>query len=287
MKIKCLLFALTLLLYNCGSTEKKEEEHYKINGSWDLSEVKTFDKTNLDLEDQTRLKLGKEYLSKGLTLYFFPDSTYTEIYNDKITHGVWFLENEKEVKFDNYKLSIEKLEQEEAYKSMSANLYNEDNNIESELKFIEGFKNLKDFNKDPFYPDNNKWRQKALKKETNKEISNRLSNYVLHNAYILKSAHDRNVGSVTFAHSRGLIRIYQGAIGILKEEKINKAWIDTYYDKEDAMKAYYLFKSYLGKEGVYKTKSSGDWVKDDYEILLALHTKIKETKEQDTERFKK
>lgn len=287
MKIKNLLFAFVIFFYNCNSSEKNAiiKNDDEIIGSWELLEVRTYDKNNLELDVQTRLKLGKQLKSKGLVLHFFPDSAYTKIEDSKITSGNWSYLNEKEVEYGDHRLNIESFELGEFGESILGTIHTK--TTASEVTLGEGEENLKNYKEDPFYPDNNMWRLKPLKKETNKEISARLSNYILHNAYVLKAAHTRNGGSVTFKNSQGIIRIYQGAIGILKENKIKASWINTYYDKEDAMKAYYLYKSYLGKENVYKIKSTGDWVKDDYEILFKLYNLIQNTKEEESDRFQK
>jgi len=283
MKITLLLCTSVLIFNSCSSA--KEINKNNIIGSWRVSEIKKFDKDNLQLKENNPLVLENQQLNKGLVLYLFPDSTYAELINQKVEIGQWSFLNDREFKYRNHKLTIERFEELESSKNLIASTIRKDQSIESELTLVEDVSRIKDYKKDPFYPSNNLWRQKPSQKENNEEIITRLSNYLLHNAYILKAAHERNENSVSFTHSKGIIKVYQGGIGIVKEDRIHKVWFDYFYDEKDAMKAYHLFNSYLNNEGVYTKKSSGDWVKDDYEILLTLHSQISKTKKKEYQRF--
>ena len=283
MKNKYLLCALVIFFSSCTSTEKLDKN--KIIGSWKLSELTTHDKESLAMYEQMESKFESAPSSKEVVLHFYPDSSYSEVEGHKAKCGTWSYLNEKELKFGDYRLAIEEFEQEKSKNSLIVSIRNEKDNIESELRLVEEVEKLKDYKTDPFYPDNNKWRQRPTRKETNEQIRARLLNYVLHNAYILNAAHERNLNTVSFAHSKGIIKIFQGGIGVYPENNINKSWISCFYDEEDAMKAFYLFSSYLDR-GVYRAESTGDWVKDDYEILMTLHSQIQERK-KDNEKFTK
>ncbi|TYC17024.1 hypothetical protein ES677_02275 [Bizionia gelidisalsuginis] len=283
MKITNLLCVFVIIFNSCGTTQKINKD--KIIGSWTVSDIKKFDKDYLEITADTPLASGSEQLNKGSVLYLFPDSTFTQLVDQKVKIGQWSFQNDNEIKYSNQKLTIERFEDLETARSLFASIPREDKTVESELTLVEEVIKIKDFKKDPFYPENNQWRERPLKRESNAEIINRLSNYLLHNAYILKAAHERNENSVSFTHSKGIIKVYQGGIGIVKENRIHQVWFDYFYNEKDAMKAYHLFNSYLNNEGVYTKKSTGDWVKDDYEILLTLHSQISKTEKKDNRRF--
>lgn len=283
MKITQLLCASVIIFNSCSSAKEINKDN--IIGSWRVSEIKKFDKDNLLLDENNPLVLENEQLNKGLVLYLFPDSTYAELIDQKVEIGHWSFLNDREFKYRNHKLTIERFEELETSKNLIASIPRKDQSIESEFTLVEDVSRIKDYKKDPFYPSNNKWRIKPSKKENNEEIITRLSNYLLHNAYILKAAHERDESSVSFTHSKGIIKVYQGGIGIVKEDRIHKVWFDYFYDEKDAMKAYHLFNSYLNNEGVSTTKSTGDWVKDDYDILMTLHSQISKTKKREHQRF--
>ncbi|MFZ1751778.1 MAG: hypothetical protein WAU01_16380 [Saprospiraceae bacterium] len=258
----------------------------KLIGSWRLSEIMTFDKANQEKDGFTRSMLGRELLSRGLVLHFYPDSSFTELEGYQTSHGNWSFLNEKQIRYGKNRLTIERFEQIKSNNYLIASIYNKEDKIESELKFVEDGKKLADYKTDPFYPDNNKWRQRPLKKETNEEIRARLLNYILHYAYLLNASIERDDNEVSFAHSMGLIQVFQGGIGRIPKNKINKSWIECFYDEEDAIKAFYLFSSYLNK-GVYNGGSTGNWAKDDYEILMTLYYQIQKKIKEDEEKFAK
>ncbi|WP_299883600.1 hypothetical protein [uncultured Lacinutrix sp.] len=271
MKKKHLLYVTILFFSYCSSPVKEEKS--SIIGSWKLLEVKTPNQENSE----------KSSKSNKLILHMFPDSTYTELEGYKTRSGKWSSLKENHFKYGNTKLVIEK--EDKVNNSLLVNIYNEKENLESKLKLVEAEKVLKDYKEDPFYPDNNKWRQKPSRKETNEEIRARLLNYMLHYAYVLKASIERNSEKVSFAHSTGIIKLYQVGIGILPKNKIKTPWINCFYDHDDAMKAFYLFKSYLDEDGVFKGTSTGDWVKDDFDILMTLHSKIKRKLKANSEKF--
>lgn len=288
MKINYLL-ALTLVIFfsSCNSTEKLEEKLVddEIIGSWTLSEVITFDKENTDIKDAARTALANEKLTKGLILQFFPDSSYTMFEGGNIKHGSWSYLNETALKYGNETLKIDRFDKEGEMTALYASIRNNDNAMESAVKCVEEIKKLKDYKEDPFYPGNNKWRKRPLTNETDEEIVARLSNYLLHNAYLLKAAYERNDVTVSFEYSRGIIKVFKGGIGVVKKNKINQTWKSYFYNEADAMKAFYLYSSYLDKQGVLRARSTGDWVKDDYELLMKLYSKIQKAKSEAVERL--
>ncbi len=275
-----LLCTIVILFNSCGSSAKLDKS--KLIGSWRLSEVVTVDEESSVIDEEG--VTGIESLSKGTIVHFFPDSSYTELKGYKTNYGKWSFLKKRRLKYGDMELEITGYEQDQAVSSLTFSIYN-DNSTNTELRFIEEALKVKDYKMDPFYSDNNRWRQKPQKKETNEEIRSRLLNYLLHYAYLLNASLERNETVFSFEHSKGLIKVFQGGIGAIKKNRISKLWINCFYDEADAMKAYYLFSSYLGKDGVYKGESTGDWVKDDYVILMALYSEIKKKGKADKERF--
>lgn len=277
MKIKYLLLTVVIFFSNCESAEKIVEN--EMIGSWELSKMKILNADNTVVENTTSSTLVNEVLSKGLTLHFYPDSSYTVVKDKKIEHGQWSYSNGKELKYGNKRLEIKAFDLKDSIRRVNVISYNEETKSSSDLELIEELDKLKNYKEDPFHFSNNEWRLRANRKETDSEIANRLANYILHNAYILKASYERNDVKVSFAHSRGVIKIFQGGIGAVKEEKINNTWKACFYDEADAMKAYNLYRSHLGREGFLRAKTSGDWVKADYELLLKLYSKIQTEQE--------
>jgi hypothetical protein len=259
MKVKNLLLLASIIVLNSCSSSSKFSEH-AIIGSWQVSK-------------ETGILENAE-TSKGLKLYFYPDSSYTLIGHNDVKLGKWNFLNEKEVKYGNNVLTIENFDESELNKSLIVSIVNEDNNTKSELVLEETLNGIDDYKQDPFHQNNNKWRLRPNRKETDTELRARLSNYILHNAYILKSAYEKNSISVSFKNSNGPIKIYKGAIGSVTKDKISEKWLACFYDKDDAVKAFNMYNSYLGNNGVSKGETTGDWVLDDYKVLISLYSKV-------------
>ena len=142
------------------------------------------------------------------------------------------------------------------------------------FKFIRQPGILADIKSDPFYADNNQWRMRPSHREDSMAITARLTNYFKHLALVLKAAKDNKQDVVSFQFSQGPVKIYNGGIGIHPYSIIPANWKNTFYDEKDAYVAYRIFEKYLETSGSYKGAASGDWVQDDYNILLVIYSDI-------------
>ncbi len=132
---------------------------------------------------------------------------------------------------------------------------------------------LEYFKEDPFYSKNNSWRVKPVKTQTDQELKSKLANYILHNAYIMKAAATRHQAVVSWEFSGGIIRIFNGGVGIVDKQAIPQRWKDTFFTDEQALQAYRLYEDCLLK---YKAgaSSTGNWVQDDANILMDIYDQL-------------
>ena len=262
-----------LFLFGCTLQSSITEE--KIQKGWRLSEVVAVNGKDAKTAALIKELLQKTLISTGSVMHFFPDKTYTDLTNYSIKDGKWELVNGNELKFGENKISIQKLEVINSRTFMIGDLYLAGQNLNVTLKWVEEVPMLENFKEDPFYADNNKWRQKPEDKENEEQIKQRLLNYVLHFAYILKAASERKQNAVSFAHSLGIIQVYRGGVGAVSMEHIDDNWINCFYDSEDAKKAYDLFSLQLVNSS-YNGGTTGEWIKDDYNILMSIVEDIKD-----------
>jgi hypothetical protein len=129
----------------------------------------------------------------------------------------------------------------------------------------------------PFYPTNNQWRISSQQNETDEQIKERLAMYLKHLALILKSSMANESDIVSFQYSQGPVAIYSGGIGVIPFDKIRPSWIRAFFDEADARKAYNLYIKAV-KECPINGAGTGDWVADDYRILLAIYGTLKKTR---------
>ena len=98
----------------------------------------------------------------------------------------------------------------------------------------------------------------------------RFANYLKHLALLLKASEERQEKVVSFVYSQGPVKIYNGGIGALPFDTINRSWKNGFYNDVSAQYAYLLFGKYLqGKH--YMGTGTGNWVADDYHILMTIY----------------
>ena len=270
-----LFLSVLIGAFLCGCTMESSISEEKIQKGWRLSEVVAVNTKDAKTAALLKELLQKTLISTGSVMHFFPDHTYTDLTNYSIKDGKWELVNGNELKYGQNKISIQKLETINSRTFMIGDLYLAGQNLHVSLKWVEEVPMLENFKEDPFYADNNKWRQQPDDKENEEQIKQRLLNYVLHFAYILKAASERKQDVVSFAHSLGIIQVYRGGVGAVSMSDIEDNWINCFYDSEDAKKAYDLFALQLGNTS-YNGGTTGEWIKDDYNILMTIHEDIED-----------
>ncbi len=134
---------------------------------------------------------------------------------------------------------------------------------------------IEDFKEDPYYQGNNTWRIRSTKKDSAAAIKEKLVNLIQHYIYVLKAAKERSSRVVSFEYSKSLISIYNGGIGVLPREDVDPIWVKTFYNEADAMKAYEMYNRTLSRTS-FKGEPVGNWIEDDYNILLAILTALKQ-----------
>ncbi len=82
---------------------------------------------------------------------------------------------------------------------------------------------------------------------------------------------------MSFEYSQGPIKIYNGGIGIHPYDIVPQSWKDSFYNEEEAITTYRLYESYLRKND-YRGGGTGNWVEDDYNILLSIYAGLTGTK---------
>jgi hypothetical protein len=265
------LFTFVLLtLSACASFAKRDET---LEGSWQLQDINNTSQKSSFENEAAMMKT----VSDGSLLSLFPDKTFTEISgNGTYFHGEW-------EKYASDKISFHSAKGKEFLALKWKPNLNHPSQLVFKSKAVEliyskAASRLENYLDDPYHIANNLWRMKPVKAESNEAIKSRLANYFKHFALILKAAKERKDNVVYFGFSSGPIQIYSGAIGILPYDKVSKDWKNTFHNEADAATAYLIFKNLLAKSN-YKGSSAGNWVEDDYNIVLSLYNTLKNEKE--------
>lgn len=270
MKLKYFLFFAVIFITGClfKSTNKAA-----LPGTWRLYDVTDIGADSAAGDAFSKSAALKTMVTAGAALSFFDDGTYTLVKGNGIfTNAGWKFMPEK-----NLLYFIDSGRTEEVQKvMMETNLSGKQTlTITSEqkkiaLKFVKESAPLKEFTSDPFYAGNNRWRIKALQEETPTQLTSRLANYFKHLALILKAAKERKQTVVSFEFSQGPIKIYNGGIGIHPYNIVPQYWKEYFYNDADAATAYNQYQDYL-RTSSYKGAATGDWIDDDYNILLSIY----------------
>ncbi|SKB74037.1 hypothetical protein SAMN05660293_01822 [Dyadobacter psychrophilus] len=234
----------------------------KLSGSWRLID---FDKN---------FKNGELIKAAGrvneVLVSFFPDSTFTRVYHTgKYDFGHYsYDENEQSLLLTANRNTEELKVVTQTSPSGQQRLLVEFLPGKS-LSLAQYGAPMDKFMEDPFSVQNNAWRIRPSAPETKDQIFNRLINYIGHNASILRAAYIREQDFISWEFSKGIIKVYNVGIGIVPKNEVPQVWIDSFHSREDAMQCYALFENYL-RNGKHTKHNSGNWVKDDYQILADI-----------------
>ena len=278
--LKLIFLFLLLMMERCGILPKrlhnerpvqviKKPIDKNLNGSWRLANDELREITiKRGADPQANATVTTER-NEDFLLSFFPDNTFTEVKTSgAYTTGKW-----------NYAADSSLLMNYGSETKTFSLLFGKENtglrlltlkSASGETLSLAGFgKSMEKFQDDPFYPANNSWRNKPSQSETDKQILNRLTGYLLHSAYLLKAADTRKQSIISWEFSKGVIKIYNGGIGLVPREDIPEIWTNNFHSKEDALKAYEMFDDYL-RTTSYKGTPKGNWVLDDHAILMDI-----------------
>ncbi len=268
-----LFLIIMLFVSGCGEFGNDKNVSTKsLLGTWRLFGLENSDSSNTqNIEKLLTEADNNEIVKQGMILSFFKDDTYTEIRGPGFYKtGKWRYSSKEKLLYlsDSATTTAIKVESEIVNKKATISLLSDA--IQKRLKFTRDAETLKSFDEDPFYFKNNEWRIKPAQPETYNQIVKRLGNYFRHLLYILKSAKERKQPVVSFEFSQGPVRIYNGGIGIIPYNLVSRNWTNTFYNDDNAQEAYLAFQKYLATNS-YRGASIGNWIEDDYNILLSIY----------------
>lgn len=264
------LASLSIALFS-SCNEKDGATQKNFYGTWSLTEIESAEASSKSNNDSFLDEaMSKSELADGLKVSIFSDGKYAR-FGGKTPYEAGFWKPNEESKLG---LALNNSERLRLVKKDTSYVLHLTKQNKRYIFKLEGsaLGNDKD---DPFYPTNNIWRGKVDASDT--AIKVKVDNYVKHVSLILKSALERKAEVVDFSYSKGIVKIYNGGIGIISKDRVPEEWTNSFENEAAADKAYQYFEDVLAS-GSYKGGSTGDWIEDDYNILLSIYAKMKTNK---------
>lgn len=148
-------------------------------------------------------------------------------------------------------------------------------NTVTNLKLISTGRRFKDPLEEPFAIENNRWRMPPGKKETDSAIKQRLKENLHFFILFYRSAILKDDKHVSFWGLPSCLKWYGGGIFLKKPEELRDNWIECFYNKDQAMKAYLLAERLLSRKYEWP-KGEHNWLKLNLAVLEQMYKKIDE-----------
>lgn len=263
-----------------GPTRRSMEDFAKprpehLLGTWRISGISVTDR-GIVQPNGAPLRQHNKGESDNTLISFFPDSTFTRVaQNGTYSTGRWAFDSTARTVFLTSNRNTDEIGVFFSFADNGLRLINLEFSPQESVSQVEYGRKLSRFQDDPYFNENNWWRIKPEKPETDKQIRARLVNYLGHTACILKSAQIREQDYISMEFSQGIVKLYNVGIGIVKKDQIPAVWAQGFYSPDEARKAYDMFEDYLFT-AKHKKYQSGNWVRDDHHILVDIQNGIKQ-----------
>ena len=208
------------------------------------------------------------------SFYFAANGTFIKNPRNAMDWGNWVYDDDKKTITLNYSSVVGK----DVYKiaalaSNELKLLNIGINTSTILKFISSGRRFKDPQEEPFDLINNGWRIKPNRKETDSVIQQRLKDNLHFFILFYKSAVIKDDKEVSFWGLPSCFKWYGGGIFIKKKEELKENWIECFYNKEQAMKAYTLAEKLLERKYEWP-KGESNWLKQNLYVLEQMYKNL-------------
>ena len=240
-----------------------------LTGSSDLRDILCQCWENIeDWEEARRYGLTSSFESVFRGYCFYPDGTMVKYPRGYMEIGTWELldkskpyvislgsGNDEDEKFKLAKLAPTELK-----------IIGEGGGVQTYMSRGLRHDNVKS---DPLHPLNNKWRMMPSRAENDEEIKDRLKGCIHFFVLYYDQMIETNSEVITFAGFPSCFKWYAGGIYLLKKEELRQKWIDCFYNKADAMKAYMFAEKLMRKKYKWPEKEK-NWMKLNVAVLKQM-----------------
>jgi hypothetical protein len=287
LKKTFLFSALTILLFGCGANTSKKDDAIVAKtdsavyvGITDLSSTKSIyallcqDWSYKDDADEVDSSDGASDLDIPYRSFsFFSDSTVVKNPRGEIQFGKWIFNNAdktisikyKDGKTEKYKIRAI------GVNDMTLTKNGED---KEKILLIADGKQEQNYTDDPFYISNNYWRVKPRQPESDAAIKERLRQCIRFYVLYFKDNIKRDATSISFYGLPSCFAWYTGGISIVNEEKLKAAWMNIFYNQQQALNAREIMEKLISKQYNWDTTQT-NWVRQITPVLQQMCDSLK------------
>jgi hypothetical protein len=217
-----------------------------------------------DVDESTELMLSIRSFD------FFSDGSFVKNYRGNWAYGKWSIDDATKLITLSYE-DAENRSSKDLYKVTAMatdelSVINKELNTSTILKFVATENKLKNIADEPFHINNNLWRVKPTKPESDEEIKQRLKKNLEFFVLFYKWAIVKNDKHISFYGLPSCLQWYGGGIYMQKKESLSEQWKNCFYNKQQAAKAYAIMEKVLGKKYTWPKEDIG-WVKKNLFVL--------------------
>ncbi len=226
------------------------------------------------MDDNSRLEIPFR------SFYFFADGTFLKNPRNAMEYGKWEYDDDKKMitmKYTGEDKSGIDLYKIAALAPDELSVVNKGINTSTILTFISSGKRFKNPEDDAYHISNNYWRIKPRKMETDAEILKRLKGNIHFFVLFYKNAIAKNAPTISFWGLPSCLKWYSGGIYLMDKEALNKYWINCFYNKEQAMKAYAKMDKLMELKYTWP-KGETNWMKQNLAVLQQMYDKMDKIK---------
>ena len=130
-----------------------------------------------------------------------------------------------------------------------------------------------DADENPFSKKNFAWTIKPTQSETEDQVRNRCRECVRFYQYYIAGSVRGDATVISFVGLPNCFNWYSGGIGLQPEKKLNKKWMDCFYDSTQALQGYAIMRHAILKKYNWDEKET-NWMKQTVPVLQQMRNSL-------------
>jgi hypothetical protein len=291
IRLPLLFFAIAFFVAGCNDNKHTQLDEVTVKDSIKQANL-MYTQQLVDLQEKTGIAellcqgweleedldaITNNNASMGMqpfrSFYFSVDSTFIKNPRNAMEFGRWLYNDAAKTITLNYQNGSKDVYKIAALSAKELIVINSGIGSITQLKFIAKGKRYIDKTQDPYYIYNNQWRIAPKNPENESLIRKRLKDCLHFYILFYKDNIAREETTISFYGLPTCLKWYAGGIFMVKEKDLNGNWFDCFYNKDQAMKAYKMMETIVGKKYQWP-KEKMNWVKKNLLVLEQMYAAL-------------